>query len=740
MSDGERLYQLLPAIYRIRDSAEGEPLRALMAVIEAELETLEADIEGLYENAFIETCDEWVVPYIGDLLGVRPLHDVAGAFSLRAYVANTLRYRRRKGTAAVLEQLTRDVTGWPARAVEFFQWLGTSQHLNHVRPHNLRSPDLRNTAELALIGTAFDTASYTAEARRIETHRGRYNIPNLGLFVWRLQAYAVDRGSARAIVEPPDGRYTCNPLGRDTLLFNRPQTETEISHSAEDINVPGMLRRRALYDDLEAYRRALVRGETPHSRYFAAQPVLQVFIDEQFDDDGEPVAVPPEEILICDLGDWQRPPASKTYITQTGESVELPIRVAVDPELGRLAFPFGEEPQTLQASFAYGFSADLGGGPYDRRDSLAQTLDRAVTWQVGVAQSPELQPVGGETLFASLAEAVQAWNQQPAGTVGVIAVLDSYSYREELTGADAIEIPEGSRLLLVAADWPKTDLPDNSGGQERRIGQLDPSGLRPHLRGTVSVRGTAPGESATAGELILNGLLIEGELRVLAGNLGGLRLDHCTLVPGLNGLSVNGSVNPGSQNDRLRVSVARSILAAISLPDSVPALHIEDSILDRPGELAVDAPGAAVRIDTSTLPGGVKVRELQASETIFTAPVVAERRQSGCMRFSYLAEDSRTPRRYRCQPDLALEGVTDPAEQAGIRARLVPSFTATDYGEPGYLQLGAFGPEGIAIGAEDGTEMGAFNHLKQPQRIANLRAATDDYLPFGLAAGVFFVT
>lgn len=101
-SNGERLYNLLPAIYRVRDSAQGEPLRTLLAVIEGELEQIEADVEGLYDNWFIETCDEWAIPYIADLLGVRLLHSVNtdGSFSQRAYVANTLRYRRRKGTPA----------------------------------------------------------------------------------------------------------------------------------------------------------------------------------------------------------------------------------------------------------------------------------------------------------------------------------------------------------------------------------------------------------------------------------------------------------------------------------------------------------------------------------------------------------------------------------------------------------------------------------------------------------------
>jgi len=117
----ERLYNLLPAIHRIRDVEQGEPLRTLLRVLENELLTLRGDIDALYDDWFIETSTEWVVPYIGDLVGVRGLlANNGGVFSQRGRVANALAQRRGKGTGAALEQLARDVTGWPARVVEFF--------------------------------------------------------------------------------------------------------------------------------------------------------------------------------------------------------------------------------------------------------------------------------------------------------------------------------------------------------------------------------------------------------------------------------------------------------------------------------------------------------------------------------------------------------------------------------------------------------------------------------------------
>ena len=125
--DSESLYALLPAIHRVRDAAQGEVLKELLTVVAEQLRAVEEDIDQLYDNLFIETCADWAVPYIGDLIGYRALHGAQGTLrSSRAEVANTIAYRRRKGTAAVLEQLARDVTGWDAGGGRVF--LATRDH------------------------------------------------------------------------------------------------------------------------------------------------------------------------------------------------------------------------------------------------------------------------------------------------------------------------------------------------------------------------------------------------------------------------------------------------------------------------------------------------------------------------------------------------------------------------------------------------------------------------------------
>jgi hypothetical protein len=176
----------------------------------------------------------------------------------------------------------------------------------------------------------------------------------------------------------------------------------------------------------------------------------------------------------------------------------------------------------------------------------------------------------------------------------------------------------------------------------------------------------------------------------------------------------------------------QTTVIALGLQIDFPAISAADD---------ASQPGPPMQVERSTVFGRVFARQLDlASETIFTEPVVAERRQVGCTRFCYLPDGSRAPRRYRCQPDLALEGVTNANSQASIRTRLTPIFTIMRYGQPAYAQLSQTCAIEIRTGAEDGSEMGVFSHLKQPQREANLRASLAEYLRFGLEAGIFFVT
>lgn len=788
----ERLYNLLPSVYRARDIKEGEPLRALLELVEGQMQLLEEDIDGLYEDWFIETCDDWVIPYIGDLLGVHPIHSFSkNGASTRGYVANTIAYRRRKGTASVLEQVCHDVTGWNAHAVEFFQLLAVTQNPNHLRLDRGKTACVRDADEIELVGGPFETTAHTLSVRGIEGLGGKYNIPNIGIFLWRLQSYPLRKASAGK--RGGENRYTFDPTGLDIPLFNRPQSEKLIVHLSEEVNVPGPLRRYPLYAELEGRR----KGSAPKLSYFDPdEPVFGIYIVPE--ELSEPLKVPEEDIFICNMDDeWHYPSylAEKEFIWLSdfrfeveanggmagdctffaGEVVELfseernnpglfvaikkaeksdsrwmltadrdisifkthtncrarKITAAVDPERGRLTIPEAASPKSILVDYYYGFSYDVGAGPYDRTSSIQQSFNNDIDWQLGVSK----EAADGVNIFETVGEALNRWNEEEHGggsgkKVGLIVLMDSRSYDESQLKAT---IPEGCKLMIAAGDWP----------QPRSIGQFVPRERRPHIIGSISAEG--PGELASEsgsnpGELIIDGLLVEGKLSVTAGSIR-LRLSHSTLVPALGGINIE-------KNSTVELTVDRSICGPIEIAARSSSIILNESIVDaEKNNHAIAAENSPARIDRCTILGASRLRRLEASNSIFAGYVTVKQRQEGCVRFSCLPHDSLSPRRFHCQPDMALaaakeeyEAALSEEERMAMKNRLSPAFTSIHYGDPGYVQLSIESAREIRTGAEDGSEMGVFGILQQPQREANLRAALEEYLRFGLEAGIFFVT
>ncbi len=270
--DLETLYKLLPAVYRIRDleqpgdgllldslagagdsNATQLPLRSLQAVIAEQIAVLEENLAQLYDDQFIETCAEWAIPYIGDLVSYRTPHNTSSQ-SLRAEVANTISYRKRKGTATLLEQLVRDVTGWDTHVVEFFQLLAAAQHMNLPRPDSSLVDLCRSDGEpLARINTPFDGLAHTVDVRSIATGHGRYNLPNIGFFIWRLGDYSLTNVPAARASGNKGRCYFFSPLGNNMQLFTHPATEEEVTQLGGPTSVAMPITRSRLAHFLSDY-------------------------------------------------------------------------------------------------------------------------------------------------------------------------------------------------------------------------------------------------------------------------------------------------------------------------------------------------------------------------------------------------------------------------------------------------------------------------------------------------------
>ena len=737
----DQLWNLLPAHLRTRDAELANPngpdalgrwrpgpLRELVELMAGQVAVLEESLEQLYDNHFVETAAPWALPYLGDLLGIRGLPTGASARSSRAEVGHTVAYRRRKGTTPMLELLARDVTGWPARAVEFFERLAATQHLNHLRPQCQSFASLRNAKTLEFIGTPFEPAMRTVEVRRIAPGRGRWNIPNVGLFLWRLQAYPHTDSPLVAVGELFGGdplatrRFRLHPFGLDAPLFSHPATEDDFTHLAEPSNVPLPITRRRLAANASA---------SPPPEPMLYGPGLSVSLERWVPEQLIPVppiaahyeAIAAADVLVCDLSDARDGVNNPVW---NHETKPVGPQVALDPVLGRVVFgtvPTDATNHPPRATFHLGFSFDLGGGEYARAGSFA--ADAPTTAQVPHDPDPRVTVPSFDAITAALA------GLGPTVS-GAIEITDSGRYAETLPEITA----NGAAKELRAADGcaPVVLLKPDGSGQPWTI------------RGDVS------------GSVTLNGLwlvwtrdltppppaLSRPALRV-TGDLGAFKLRHCTLGPERfwrSGPPGELAAAPPAHLEiaarQVQVTIENCVLPPLRVGGDGVKLTLRNCIIDAGAadrfalsNLAGDGPAGSWRLENCTVIGKVAVDTLElASNCIFLGDsVVVTRRQEGCVRFSWLPNNaaSRTPRRYRCLPAVS-----------GDLAAIVPQFTSLTFGHPAYAQLSQRCSAAIRTGGDDGAEMGAFHDLFQPQREAHLRARLAEYLRFGLAAGVFY--
>lgn len=705
----DRLFELLPLVYQRSDEEQHDQLRALLAVITEQADLLAADNDQLYADWFIETCQDWVVPYLGELVGYRfppgaaealrtdtpEARKLLAAMAARRDIGHTVDNRRRKGTLALLEELADDIARWPARAVEFRRLLGVTQAVRLYgrdpradarRLRRGRLVDLRHGDALDRIDGPFDELAHTIDVRRIDSTRGqgRHNIPELGLFLYRLRPYSVTEGPAYC-EDRAKAHFTFSILGNDTPLITKPVREPAPTHIAEETNVPAFIRRRALADSLPDY--------------YGPEKSLCVY---RAPDKPVPLA----EIVVADLTHWR-------YLARPG-------RVAIDPVLGRIAFPARHAPDTgVWVSYHYGFADDIGGGEYQR--PLPALPDHH--YLVGPGQR-----------FEQIIAAVRQWQQDketdPAAREAVIELTDSGAYQEQIE----IRLDYGDRLTVRAAQ-----------GKRPVIRLLDWYSNRPD-----ALRLIGPESDTECGPLpvvVFDGLLITGRSVRVQGRIGTLHIRHSTVVPGW---SLDAHCHPEHEEEPsvelldtpACLQIDRSILGTILVDaDEVHRepnrIWLSDSVIDAtsPDLAAVVASAdrhahATLSARRTTIFGSVQIHAVGLIEdSIITGKVCVARRQSGCLRFVWLPPGSRTPAQFHCEPG-----------HSGDPDRVVPRFTSTRYGTPGYAQLAQRCPEEIRRGAEDGSEMGVFHDLFQPQREDNLRGRLDEYTPAGTDIGLLIVT
>lgn len=736
-TSGTRLYQLLPAHIRQRDAETGGPLAALLDIIGTQADALSADLARGYENLFIETCEDWVIPYLAGLLGTTPLYDASrctddacareafpdlrgprlllpiGA-SARADVARTIALRRRKGTVSALADVARYATGWPVVIVEGVMRTGRTAHARHVRP-DLQTVHLPTRLDSALVGRPFDTTTRWLDVRAPDGAVGWYHPRHVTAAIYRHGTQSYRRVAARPAGAP--WRFRLDPLGLDRALFTKETHPDEVPAAMAAGAVPSPLLPALLEADLLAHVDAPrdAAGNRPgYTTLYgpagetagAPAACLGVWLDNAFvtpaADEAAPAVSYQAQLVSRRLDPWPARPAGAV--------------VAVDVRNGRLAVGSGlAVPATVTASLHHGTAGTIGGGSYDRAG-----------WQLATVPDARITVAASGADHATVTAAVTAWNASGAEHA-IIRVLDSGSY--QLPGNLALS---GRTLAIEAANGERPVLAPDSADA------------------TLTLAG--------AGRLTLSGVALDGRI-VVGEAVEQLRLFHVTLPPGGRRTPDGGPLAAGPSIQvrgfcpRLRVQLACSVLGPLEFRADIDELLALDTLVVGEGTDAISVSGGDgpdTCAERCTFLGAVTVRSVTATACLFAAGLFAARTQEGCLRYCYVRTQSRTPRRFACQPELAVREALDArpgmstAERAAlaglITRRTRPMFVSERFGDAGCGQLEPHVPEPIATGAPDGSEIGAFSHVKQAQRLENLRLRLDEYGPAGIAVGRTVIT
>ncbi len=753
------LYERLPEIYRVKDQEQTPPgqLKNYLAIVEHIFNGIHENIESLYDDLFIETCDDWVIPYIGDLLGTS--HLKGDPWPLRADVADTIALRRRKGTLASIERLTYNLTQWGVHTVELRENLVWNQHLNHQRPDIGGDPPygsitrftpirggtvtLRDPAMLSLLHTPFEPFAHLADLKPPSLGNISYNLPNLAIFLWRLKDYQVKftkpivQIQATGTTEPDEATHVVqvlvHPLGDPIRLFNtyqfNPDKEPPVITQLDA--TPGFIPMARLTTNSEAgkpEKYVAIATYNPIDTDIASLDIAEVGLQLHF---------PESEFAETNLSEWT---IRGENLCAWERGIQPPLKdreIAIDPIIGRILIGVSspEEATALKnyllLTYTYGAVGNVGAHP------ISRTLPNKWNEETVVLKSVNL--FQGETLNSALN------NIQDEDSPVVIEIQDSLVHVLDLSAIAGTFDEDGGlglrlnrSLIIQAAD-----------GQRPIIKLVQPLRVRPY---DVSAAGNLT--------LRLEGLYVTRDESfpadaplIARAALNRLEIVDCTLDPGgqklLDG-TAEGTRQPLRPSLELRhpygfdtaeeeeafdqtpeIILERTIAGSV-LCDRGYLLCLSHSIIDA-GKGVNDDPESSFAVSNATDPennwgpptqvngitvfGLMRVEQISGRGGIWVHGLEVLNNQIGCIRYSYFSgKGDRLPQNLGC--------VT--GKEAKLR------FVSEIFGEPAYGQLARASDFDLRERGPRDDAMGAFGFLLEAHKWRNLQIRFREFMPVGV--------
>ena len=769
----EKLWDWIPAIYKDEHGLAAKPdvLRSIVQILARQAAIARRSIDRLWDDQFIELCDDWAIPYIGDLVGTRLVHEL-NRRGRRVDVARTIFYRRRKGTPLVLELLIQDITGWEGRVAESFRRLARTRHGLDPEPAELEGfvtetppggwAKLKSARGVELVDGPFDEFFHTPDFRQLRGKLGRYNIPKLNFHLLRLLPFEVNFATAANFGER---RFTFDPSGRDIPLFRpdqrpvsqkcRPLREWELPAP-----IPCRLLGEAQYmitaelihelvkqglsqpaaDEFSRYVSVLFRNEArlretieSLSESAAILALFESLLAGAITEDSPkahliPTVIQPDPSAVAVIKDSHsgKPTFGHQQILagnleDWGASLGLlpPEKVLVlDPERGWfLLRALGEAEKVFVPRYHYGFSGLIGAGAYDRRLSVA--VEGVTDFGGGArdADGHELDPgpiAGFSIPNDGIHQFINNKTYLPEGNVTDIHDLTIQAANFQRPYVKSIPLSGTEWIFQAASPDPEAN---------RRLLTLEGLWIGIEQKGAAPAPEPCP---PIAAALVLQDMFDRVVIRHCTLDPGGekARIDpgQCQAIPYVK-LLVRGSVE--------ELVIESSIVGPIvedkvsGDPGTIQKLIIRDSIvqsIDPTASPAIETELGQVELQRVTVFGDVTVNRLFASEALIQGLVKVTDNQHGCFRFSATNDDSQK----RLPPQF----------ESYFFEPTIPNhfFVSRRFGAPGYAQLSETAPEFIIRGAENRSEIGAFSGLLNPIKLDDLKAKVNEFMPFGLIA------
>jgi hypothetical protein len=658
----------------------------------------------------------------------------------RLDVAKTIYYRRRAGTLGLLEELVADIAGRDARAVEFFRRLGRTRHQFDLPIGNVFAADATPWAPdttyapgdiVANGANAYVCAAGGISAGSGGPTGGGADIVDGGV-TWSF--YNPLGALVPAVIEGLAGANSRTPAGGFADLRN--------AYAAASTG--GAFDEFAYTADLRAGAQSFgwynishlgmfvwwlqsfpILGATPVAAPLAAGQISPCY---SFDPSGRQIPLfAPSSRTSASFGDdwvspneWQLPVAvrevlwnaypdelyqSAFWVALGGGTAPAPVprsEVDIHPESGLFSFIASPPEGTILSQYHFGLMSTVGAGgfPLSLLESLAvPATTTAVSDNAGLAAA--LAAIGADVTV------VIQNSQTYTGLAGTLAIA-------------------GNTLALTCLD-----------------------GQRPMIR-WIGGGGTTWTIDGQGGNLIIQGIWLQGADLVLTGSFESVTLRFVTLDPGtaggpgvLIGTAIDGVPLP-PMHLRVQASITtltlqRCITGPILTEKNISSgetgaieqLTAADSIIQAINtggstqDYALQTEIGDISLARCTVLGPSAIHRLDASECIFDDVTIAEDQQHGCVRFSAIAEGSKLHAPYRC--------VTVPPRG--------PIFVSRCFGEPNYARLLRLADNAIVNpgsgdtvlgGAQNESEMGAYQSEGVTLKKRGLVLKFEEYAPLGV--------